>query len=105
VPVARAARADGVRVYHHFHGLMPKPREPLAFRRPRLVLGSCGGVMALGGALAAGAWLLHDGGNTSDALEAAIIIGIAVAIPAGVVGLIVGLVLLASRRRPSPPAS
>lgn len=99
VPVARAARADGVRVYHHFHGLMPKPREPLAFRRPRLVLGSCLGVALLGCSLAGGAWLLHRGGNTSDALEAAMVVGIAVAIAAGLVGLVVGLVLLTSRRR------
>jgi hypothetical protein len=103
VPVARAAREDGVRVWHHFHARMPKPRESLALRRPRAVLGGCLAVAALGAAVGAGALWLDDPRRPDTLLVGAMMLGFGVAIGALVVLLVVGLVILASRRRRAPP--
>jgi hypothetical protein len=82
VPVAPAEREAGVRVYHHFHALIPQRKPGLAFRRPRLVVG-CGLAVALAAALAGGGgWLLHGGGNRSDTAVIVAIVGTIVAIGA-----------------------
>jgi hypothetical protein len=99
VPVARAAREEGVRVWHHFHARMPKARQALLFRYPRRVIGGCLAVLLLGAAVAVGAWLLHPGGNACGLAEGVMALGIGVASFAGLVMLILGLVLLASRLR------
>jgi hypothetical protein len=39
VPVPRAARAEGDRVFDHFRALIPPPDPGIAYRRPRLAIG------------------------------------------------------------------
>ncbi|MBX9702352.1 MAG: hypothetical protein K2X74_23140, partial [Acetobacteraceae bacterium] len=99
VPVPRAAREDGIRIYHHFAALAPKPRVGLAFRRPGLVLGSSLGVTVLGAAVGGVAWHLRGPGDAGDAAMVALAVGLVLGLTGGVVTAIVGLVVLADRRR------
>ena len=98
VPVPRAAREAGVRVYHHFHALLPKPRASLAARRPKLVIGGGLAVTLTGAAMAGIAWWLHPAGRPNEVLEVAIVLGIGIAIFGAIVTTIVGLVVATSRR-------
>lgn len=98
VPVARAARQDGVRVWHHFQAAMPKPREPLLFRYPRRVIGGGLAATVLAATVAAATWLLDTTGGASGTLMGTRIVAIAVAIASAVVTLILAIVLLLSRR-------
>ncbi len=99
VPVPRAVRAEGVRVYHHFEAITPKPRVGLAFRRPWLVIGWGLAITAL--SLVAGGigWLLHQAGDTSDAVAVLTITGIMFAIGGAFFTAIVALVALPGRPR------
>lgn len=98
VPVPRAAREAGVRVYHHFHALLPKPRASLASRRPKLVIGGGLAVTLAGGAVAGIAWWLHPAGRPDELLEVAIALGIGIAVFGAIVTIVVGLVVALSRR-------
>lgn len=98
VPVPRAARDAGVRVYHHFSALLPPPRQGLAFRRPRLVIGGGLAVTLAGSAVAAIAWWLQRAGRQDEVLVGAMIVGIAVAIFGALVTFIIALVVGLSRR-------
>jgi hypothetical protein len=82
IPVPRAAREEGVLVFHHFEAMTPKPRLGLAFRRPWLVIGWGLAIMAL--SLIAGGigWLLHHAGDSSDAVAILMIAGIMAALGA-----------------------
>lgn len=97
VPVPLAAREAGVRVYHHFHALLPKPRPSLASRRPKLVIGGGLAVTLTGAAVAGIAWWLHPAGRPSELLEVAIVLGIGIAIFGAIVTIVVGLVVAMSR--------
>jgi hypothetical protein len=101
VPVPRAAREDGVRIYRHFNAMMPKgpARQGLAFRRPRLVFGGCLAVAAVGAAIAGIGWWLQVPGQESEAAVITTVVGIAVVITALLVFAIVGLFVLGARRR------
>jgi hypothetical protein len=100
VPVPRAAREDGIRVFHHFHALAPKPRVGLADRRPGLVIGWGAAATALALLVFGAGWLMHRAGDNSEFVLVLMIAGIMVAIGGAVFTLIVALVALGGRKRP-----
>lgn len=92
VPVASSAREAGVRVYHHFQSLIPKFRPGLAYRRPRLVIGSCLGLVLASLAVSGVGWLLKARGMTGDLPELLMVLGLLVAFFALLVTVLVVLV-------------
>lgn len=99
VPVPPAAREDGIRVFHHFHALAPKPRLGLAERRPGLVIGGGLAVTVLALLVFAAGWLMHESGDNSEPVLVLMIAGMMFAIGAAVFTLIVALVALGGRTR------
>jgi hypothetical protein len=99
VPVPPAAREDGIRVFHHFRALAPKPRVGLAERRPGLVIGCGAGVTALSLMVFGAGWLMHRAGDNSALVLVLMIAGMMFAIGGAVFTLIVVLVALAGRKR------
>lgn len=103
VPVPRAARAEGVRVFHHYRALLPADLTPAPLRRPGLVAGRGAAAHLLGGAVAVAGWTL-GGEGIGPAL---LIGGLVLAGLAWVVTLVLlGAAYLARRapvRAPSPP--
>lgn len=99
VPVPAAAREDGVRMFHHFQRVAPKPKVGLAFRRPWLVIGSSLGVAAVGLLVAGLAWLLQRAGHDDDALVFVLALGIGTAIAAGLIAAMVLLIVRPWRQR------
>lgn len=99
VPVAAEARDDAVRVFEHYRAVVPVPREGFAFRRPRLVLGSALGVMAVSAAVALAGNLMDRPGEPALAPVLMMVFGIASAGGAALFLLIVGLAVAGSRRQ------
>ncbi len=103
VPVPRAARAEGLRVFHHYRALLPADLTPAPLRRPGLVAAWGAGAHALGGAIAIAGWM-SGGEGIGPAL---LIGGLVLAGLAWVVTLVLlGAGFLARRapvRAPSPP--
>ena len=92
VPVAPSAREAGVRVFEHFHAMIPERQLGLAYRRPGLVIG-WGLALALAGALAGGAgWILYSGGDRSGTTASLLMAGIMTTIGALVFTAIIVLV-------------
>jgi len=101
VPVPAAARNEGVRVYRHFHALVPPPRPALAFRRPRLVIGGGLGVTLAAAAAAGAGWVIarqSAPGTVAEIAEGGMVVAIGVAIAALLVTAIVAIVV-ASRKK------
>ncbi|PWS37805.1 hypothetical protein DFH01_00345 [Falsiroseomonas bella] len=98
VPVARAARDEGIRVFHHFHSRIPRPREGLAFRRPWLVIGWGLGIMGAALILAGIGWLMRLAGDTGETPAVLMLLGIIAAIGAAVFTAIIAIVALPGRR-------
>jgi hypothetical protein len=91
VPVPPPVRALGVQVFHHFHHAVPPPKEGLAFRRPRLVIGWGMAVLAAALLVAGAAWMMRHVGDASDAVLVTLITAIMAAIGAAFFTLIVVL--------------
>lgn len=93
VPVARAARDCGVRVYHHFHARIPEYKPGLAYRRPRLVIG--GGIALFLACLAVSGigWLLRARGVGGELPSLLMPLGLVVAIFPLLVTVIVTLIV------------
>jgi hypothetical protein len=92
VPVARSAREEGVRVYHHFHAALPKFRPGLAYRRPGLVIGGGIGLTLASLAVSGIGWLLKKRGMTGDLPELLMVVGLIVAIFSPLVTVLVVLI-------------
>jgi hypothetical protein len=80
VPVSPVARDAGVRVYHHFHALIPKRRPGLAYRRPGLVIGVSLGLTFACLAASGIGWLLDAHGVGGELPAAVMVLGLVVAI-------------------------
>lgn len=80
------------------------PREGLAFRRPRLVLGSALGVIAVPAAVALAGYLMDRPGEPAPAPVLMIVGGIASAGGAVLFLLIVSLAVAGRWRQRTPPA-
>lgn len=76
VPVARSAREDGVRVFYHFQSRVPKFTPGLAYRRPKLIIGSGLGLLLACLAASSIGWLLKRRGMTGDLPELLIVVGL-----------------------------
>jgi hypothetical protein len=99
VPVPTAAREVGVQIFYHFQKAVPKPRVGLAFRRPWLVIGSSLGLAATGLLVAGVAWPLPRSGDHGDAVVLVVAIGIATAIAATVVAVLIFFIVRPWRTR------
>jgi len=99
VPVPPSAREAGVRVYHHFHGRVPKFRPGLAYRRPRLVIG--GGIALFLACLAVSGigWLLDARGVGGDLPALLMPLGLVVAIFPLLVTVVVTLIVQPWKKR------
>jgi hypothetical protein len=104
VPVPASSRADGIRVYWHYHAMMPKPRLGLVFRRPRLVFGWCITVVVVAAAVGGAATFMSQQGPSSDLIEGLAILGIMTSITALIVTLILALIVWTRESRSSPDA-
>jgi hypothetical protein len=98
VPVPRAAREDGVRMFHHFKARAPVFREGIAFRRPKLVIG-WGIALTLIFAAAGGiGWLLYERGDRDELTVVLMVAGLMFAIGAVLVTAIIALAVWAKNR-------
>jgi hypothetical protein len=99
VPVPRAARDDGVRMFHHFKARAPVFREGIAFRRPKLVIG-CGIALTLVFAAVGGVgWLMYESGDRGDLTMVLMIVGLMSTIGAALVTAILALAVRVRKRR------
>jgi hypothetical protein len=99
IPVPRAARDDGVRIFHHFKARAPVFREGIAFRRPKLVIG-WGIALTLAFAAVGGlGWLLYERGDRSELTVIILIAGLMAALGAAFVTVIVALAVWLRKRR------
>lgn len=104
VPVPHAEREAGVRVYRHFHALLPEDRRALPFRRPGLVAASGGGIGAAALLAAFGGSALQAAGH-EGAGNVLLIGGIAAAAVAWLVTALLLLAALLHRRQSGSPPS
>jgi hypothetical protein len=101
VPVPAVSRDAGVRVYWHYHALLPKPpqRLGLVFRRPRLVFGSCFAVTLIAAAVGSAAAFMMSKGNHSELVVVLAVAGIGTAIGALLVAALLALIVWSSRSK------
>jgi hypothetical protein len=99
VPVPRAARDDGVRMFHHFKARAPVSREGIAFRRPKLVIGWCIALTLIFAAVGGVGWLMYDRGDRSDLTVVMMVGGLMAAIAAALVTAIISVAVWARNRR------
>lgn len=102
VPAVAETRGDAVRVFEHYLALIPVPREGLAFRGPRLVLGSALGVMAVLADIALAGYLPDRAGTQRVAPALMAVIGVLAAGGAPIFTLVIALAVAGRRRPPEP---
>lgn len=99
VPVPPMARGEGLRVYTHFRDLIPPPRPSIAERHPKAVLLGGLGVGALALAVAGVGYVMDKAGSRGELPPILMVTGIASAIGAAIVTIVVALVVQPWRKR------